>query len=467
VTADAAMNLLNALVVDDSGARWGERAVPVLRRDAEALLALDPPRRHWIGRSRGYSKTDDLAAITVAVLLEQLRPGAEALAVAADRDQAAIIVRRMRWIAQRTPELSGAIEVGAYSVQTRSGVRFECLSADAASSWGRTPAWVVIDELAQHPETPNARLLFESVTTAAVKVPGARLSVITTAGSPSHWSRAVYEHAVADLTWRVSEVHGPAPWLDPAEVEAERRRLPESSYQRLFENRWAGTEDTLLAFEDVEACAHLPGPLDPEQGVAYVVGVDLAVRHDRAAVAVCHSEPIGEGADLRVVCDHLDVFEPGRKRDIDLSAVEGCVEARARAYNRASVIFDVAMGYQMVQRLRAAALIVHEHTFTASSNSRRALVLLELVRGHRLALPDDPELVRELAALRLIERGPGLYRLDHDANKHDDMATSIGLAAHHLVEQPAAIVPTAAQWESLLLPQESRWAYMRATYEGG
>jgi hypothetical protein len=40
------MSLLNALVVDEDGTRWGERATDLQREGARALLDLDGPRRH-------------------------------------------------------------------------------------------------------------------------------------------------------------------------------------------------------------------------------------------------------------------------------------------------------------------------------------------------------------------------------------------------------------------------------------
>lgn len=58
-----------------------------------------------------------------------------------------------------------------------------------------------------------------------------------------------------------------------------------------------------------------------------------------------------------------------------------------------------------------------------------------LLREHRLALPDDPELLEELATVRLRESTPGVYRLDHDASGHDDRAVALGLAALGLTER--------------------------------
>lgn len=440
-----ARSLLNALVVDEDGHRWGERATDIQREDADALLSLDGPRRHWLGRSRGYSKTDDLAAVTVAVLLEQMRAGEEAVAIAADRDQAGILVRRMGHISRRTPELGSALQVDRYMVTSAHGVRLEAMASDAAGSWGRTPTWTVADELGQWSRSASARELWISASTAAVKVPHGRLAVISTAGEPDHWSRGVYEHACREDAWRVSEVHGPAPWLDPKDIEAERRRLPESVFARLWENKWASSEDTLLRFEDVQACACLEGALDPHPGVEYVVGVDLALRHDRAVVAVCHAEPLpGSDEEIRVVVDSVDVFRPSRDRDIDLGRVEDTVLVRARTYNDATAIFDPAMAFQMVQRLRGEGLHVIEHTFTATTNSRRALVILELVRSRRLLLPEDDELVQEFASVRMRQLGPGVFRYDHDPGRHDDRVTAVGLGAVHLLDRPT--MSTSAPW---------------------
>jgi hypothetical protein len=448
---DRALGLLNALVMDEHGTRWGERATEIQRADARALLDLDGVRKHWLGRSRGYAKTDDLAAVSLAALPTQLSTGMEAIGIAADRDQARLLVDHMRPIVQRTPELRD-VQVGAYDVRA-GNVRFEVLPADAASAWGRSPAWTVVDELCQWPDTPNARTMWQAISTAVPKVRG-RVAIITTAGDPAHWSRGVYEHAVEDRLWRVSEVHGPAPWLDREELESERRRLPDSAWQRFFENRWCATEDRLLSYEDIQACAVLPGRLDSDPRYQYVLGVDLAVRGDNTVVAVCHLEEVEGYGDRRVVVDSLDVFTPTKRSETDLQAVEGCVQARSEQYGHAPAMFDPAQGFQMMQRLRAAGLRVLEHTFTAQSNSRRALLILELVRGRRLWLPDDPETVAEFASVRLRETAPGVYRYDHDSGKHDDRVTAISLAAVHLLGRPAVSSHAPIFAEE---PSRSRW----------
>lgn len=37
--------------------------------------------------------------------------------------------------------------------------------------------------------------------------------------------------------------------------------------------------------------------------------------------------------------------------------------------------------------------------------------------------------------VRLRETSPGVYRLDHDQGRHDDMAVAVGVAAFHLTSR--------------------------------
>jgi hypothetical protein len=74
-----------------------------------------------------------------------------------------------------------------------------------------------------------------------------------------------------------------------------------------------------------------------------------------------------------------------------------------------------------------------------------------LLREHRLALPDDAELLDELGTVRLRESTPGVYRLDHDANSHDDRAVALGLAALALTERTegrASVTAPQRRWSA-------------------
>jgi hypothetical protein len=295
--ASAALELLAGLVSED-GRRWGEAAHGFQWEDAAAILQPHGQRRyHYLTRPRGASKTSDLAGIAVAALLEQLPRSSRSYGLAADRDQGALLVDAVAGFVDRTPGLAGALKVTSWQITaSRSGASFEVLPADEASSWGLRPHLLVVDELAQWRSTLGPRRLWTSMISALPKVAGSRLVVLTSAGDPAHWAHKVLMQALAaPARWRVSQVPGPCPWLDPADLDEQRRLLPDWEYARLHLNCWTASRDRLTAVEDLAACATLDGPLEPLPHHRYVIGLDVGVKHDRTAMAVCHAEPWRDG----------------------------------------------------------------------------------------------------------------------------------------------------------------------------
>src|SRR5204862_4255002 len=70
------------------------------------------------------------------------------------------------------------------------------------------------------------------------------------------------------------------------------------------------------------ACVVHDGSLEPEDGVNYVIGVDLGLKRDRTAVAVCHSERLCGDEDptvgARVVLDRIQVWQGSRLKPVKL-----------------------------------------------------------------------------------------------------------------------------------------------------
>ena len=451
----AALDLLASFRMED-GRSWGQAAHPVQWQDAAAVLdEASPTPYHWLGRSRGYSKTTDLGAIALVVLLAQAPPRARLFGLAADQSQGGLLLDALGGFVSRTPELQGALRVQEHRViAERSGATLTILPADAATVWGLRPYLLICDEVSQWHETPRTLRVWEGASSSLAKVPGSRLVVLGTAGDPSHFSFRIRNAALDDPLWRVHEVEGPPPWLDPARLAAEKRRLPESSYLRLFENQWTSGTDRLAAEEDIAACVVLDGPLAPQPGVRYVIGLDIGLRHDATVAAVCHAERMG-GEYPRVVLDRMERWQGSRLRPVRLGTVEEWVTEASRRYNRARVRLDPWQGLHLAERLRRAGVSVQEFTFGSASVGRLATTLVELVREHALALPDDADLLDELRNVRLRESSPGVYRLDHDRNRHDDRAVAVSLAASHLVEKGASPSP-ARTWSAFREPRGRR-----------
>ena len=146
---------------------------------------------------------------------------------------------------------------------------------------------------------------------------------------------------------------------------------------------WTAPEDRLTDPDDLSACVTLDGALAPQEGLSYVIAVDLGLKHDRTAAVVAHAEPVlGDGgvSGTRVVLDRIEVWAGHRLRPVRLETVEAWVDQAARAYNKAPVIFDPWQAVGMAQRLSARGVRTVEFTFTQQSVGRLASALHLVIR---------------------------------------------------------------------------------------
>ncbi|MGD0166862.1 MAG: terminase large subunit, partial [Gaiellaceae bacterium] len=435
---DPAVDLLNALILED-GRRWGDAATPWQVADAHAVLDLAGPRFHYLTRPRGASKTTDLSAVAIAALVTQLPARSRSYAAAADRDQAALLLDEIEGFASRADGLSGALRIDAWKVTAlHSGATLEMLAADEASWWGLRPHLLIVDEFAGWKTTPGPRRLWRSLFSALPKVPDSRLAILTTAGDPAHPAYALLKRAKATPDrWRVSEVPGPCPWIAEDDLIEQAAELPDWEYRRLHLNEWTESEDRLTSMSDLGACVTLDGPRPWAKERRYAVSLDVGLKNDRTVLAVCSAE----GITPSVALDRMVVYQGSRRKPVSLDVVEAAAFEAWQGYGQPPFVADPWQAAQLCQRLRARGVRVEEFTFSSQSVSRLALRLHGLISDHALQLPDDPDLLDELANVRLRETSPGVYRLDHDQGRHDDRAIALALGAEHLLSRPTLAGP--------------------------
>ncbi|MGH9089990.1 MAG: terminase large subunit domain-containing protein [Acidimicrobiales bacterium] len=437
MTAPAqSLDLLAALT--DHVGEWGPMATDLQWADAKALLDPDGPRRHWQGRAKGYSKTRDAAATSIVALLTQFPVGSDekGYVAASDSDQATLLRQSVQAFVDGTPALRGEIQVdGRKIIAPRRGTELHILAADTAGSHGLRPCWLIVDELANWNDTVRSREFFDSLWAGLTKTAGRGL-VITTAGSPAHFARDVLDAARGDRMWRVSDVHGPPPWVDPADVESEKRRLLPSVYGRLWENEWTEADDAIADADDVDAACTLRGPLPPEEGRRYVCTLDLGTRNDRTVAVIAHSVPMAGEEGRRVVVDRMEVWTPRRGAPVELDEVRKWLAYFCPAY-RAPLHYDPSQAYLLVEQLRQAGVACHEFVFSASSVGSLATALMQALRTRRITLPGDEELRKELLSVRLRESSPNVLRIDHKSGRHDDRVIATAMACHVLMSRPS------------------------------
>ncbi len=481
--------LVAALRLED-GRPWGQVAEQFQLDDMRAILAPDDgaPRLHWLGRPKGGSKSTDLGAVALAWLDGMAAPLDEGFALASDQDQARRLLARAAGLVSRTPGM-GHLQVQSHRiVNRRTEASVVALAADAAGAEGTVSPLYLVDELPQWPDTRSARAMWDaaysSIPKGASLPGGVRFVVIGHAGISGSWQDALFRQVSASPSWRVNDVAGALPWIDAALLEDQRATLTPSQYARRHLNVWSSAEDSLTTVDDLRACVTLDGPLRPVQGVDYVIAVDLGLSNDRTVVAVMHAEPMSGGGagpswrtpseseryaalrggrqlasrvpvvdvePVRIVVDRLQTWQGSKKTKVNLAEVEAFVLEASRSYNAAPVRFDPWQAVSTAQRLRANGVTVEEFTFSSSSVGRLASTLYRLLRDGAIALPDDPVLLDELAHVRLVERSPGVVRLDHDAGRHDDMAVTVALGAALLLERPVSVVPSVVAYENVAL----------------
>jgi hypothetical protein len=75
--------------------------------------------------------------------------------------------------------------------------------------------------------------------------------------------------------------------------------------------------------------------------------------------------------------------------------------------------------------------------FTAALNSQLARTQEPLLRAHRLAIPDNPDLIDELVNLRIVEPATGQSRIEHTPRTPQRPSHRRRPRADHLLNKPA------------------------------
>ena len=420
-----ALETMSGFVLED-GRRWGEVAHDFQRDDVTALSDRDGPRRTFLIRGRGMSKTTDLAGFALASLVADAPARSRSYAFAVDQDQAGLLLDALAGFVARTPGLAGAVEVGARQVSVRSsGASLTVMAADGASAFGLRPWLTVCDEVAAWPDTRNYRTLWSAIESGVPKVADGRLVVITTAGSPVGLGHKVFETAESSEHWRVLARPGPAPWWTEADVAATKAGLTEPEYRRLILCQWVAAEDALVDPEDVRACLRQrPRVLVPRQGVRYVAALDIGTRRDLTALAVAHSETVDRGR--RTVVDLVRWWRPSEGRRVDLAEVQAEVQKVCHDY-RAPLRFDRMQAEQMVQALIRSGVRTKEFAFNQQTTNDLARRLYVALRDRAIELPGDDEVTEQFVNTRLVENRPGFLKLDNPVGQHDDIPTAVGM----------------------------------------
>lgn len=384
------------------------------------------PRVALIGLPRGYGKTEWLARVAWYELVCR-GEGTEVFACAGDRDQARLIAERMARIRRASRLLAGCTQAYRDTIEVpATGAVFRVLSADVPTSFGLAPHVVLFDEL----HTQPTRQLWDSMYSSLIKRPDALLVTTTTAGFDfGSICYEVYERAISGseprwyCLWLEGDQQRP-PWIRQEDIEEARRTLPGPVFQRLHENKWVSAVGSVWKREQVMACrdANLQPQAVGRRGIPYFMGVDLGLTHDRAAAVIVHKD-FEAG---HILIDAIHVWEGSQQYPVQIAAVENYVEWALRAFPNLTAVLDPWQPQATIQRLRMHR--VKPAKFTSDFIARLSANLHHLVAGGLLRFFPHALLEDELLTVQARQTPYG-WRIDHAANRHDDVVISLGMAA--------------------------------------
>jgi len=362
---------------------------------------------------RGNRKTSLAAALA---LLHTIGPerasGGECIFAAADRNQAGIGFREAVGVIREDKRVAKAVKVyDAHNAPKRiafprDGVVLETISSDGAAQHGRTPSFVLADEI----HIWKGRELWEALTTGLDKTDGGLLVIATTAGRGHEnlaWeviedARKVARGEVDDPTILpiLFEASPEADWRDEAlwhavnpglahgypslqgfrdhAKRAERSPAELESLKQLKLNVWADNSlSPFITMADYDAGA---GPIDMAalEGKPCWIGVDMSTTTDLTAVVCAFRGDDGEfiviphffcpADNLRARADKDGVPFPQWAADghltatpgnvVDYQAVADHLIALAQRYDVREVGFDPAYAMPVMRPCADAGLPV-------------------------------------------------------------------------------------------------------------
>jgi terminase large subunit-like protein len=390
-------------------------------------------------RRRGESKTEDCAAAALADLLTG-PDWHRSYAVAADFDQAALIVDAIKGFIYRSPLLARLQPTKNVVTNPATGSELRVLSADDRTAYGVRARRVFFDELSLQPD----ERLWTAMWSAIGKNPESQMVSVSMAG----WD-------FASLGWRIREVartnpdyffasregSALAPWLSERDMEEQRVTLHPSDYARFWEARWtepSGAWITRAMYDKAERGAESS---KAQTDAEYVGSVDVGLVHDPSVVAVAH----GEGE--RYVLDTLRTLQGTKDEPVQLEALEDLVVELTQRFRVHHWIFESPQAVASVQRLqnRLPSARVEARYPTADSMGSLFGTLYRAFSTERLTVFPHDKLRKEALNLFVKQVGGRLKVVDSSAI-HQDHVVALGMCVEMLTEADSAEAQSTDQW---------------------
>lgn len=435
----AAVELILDHFVLENGLTYGRCAEQWQREDFTAIFATEKDGRPshrlcYIERRRGESKTDDAGAAALADLVTG-PPGHRSYAVAADQEQAALILDSIRGFQSRSPILAG-LEVGRNVVRNpASDSELRVMSSDDRTAYGIRPRKVWFDELSLQPDSR----LWTSFWSSIGKRPDAQLVALSMAGfdfTSVGWQVRELASKNSSYYFASRQDSDLAPWLRHEDLEEQRSTLHPVDFARFWECRWTEAAGSWITREMYDQAERVAESTERIRDRSYFGFVDVGLVHDPTTIAVVHS------VDDTVVLDTLRTIQGTRDEPVEMAYVEEVVVDLTERFGIRRWVFEAPQAVASVQRLQhrlAGRCKVEARYPTAESMARLFGGLYRLFSTGKLALYPHQQLRKE--ALNLVVRVVGgRMRVVESSSVHQDHVVALGGAAELAVARRESVI---------------------------
>lgn len=488
---------------------YGERAVTFLRRLKhpnstapksgfqlydwqERIIRRIYGPRHADGRRvvetvfwmipRGNRKTSLAAGLALLHTIGPEKvPAGQVIFAASDREQAGLGFKEAANIVRMDKRLVAATRIyDAHNsakkiVYPKFGVELQAISSDGAAQHGKTPAFVLVDEI----HVWKGRDLWEALKSGMVKTSGTLMVIATTAGRGSEnigfeeydYARQVARGEIVNPAYLpiIFEAANDNEWQDEAQwhrvnpglkygfpsldamrtaaMEAEHRPAARFAFKQFNLNIWqAHSRDPLFDMATYDA-GKIPLDLADMEGVPCFIGVDLSRSGDLTAIVAAWRNPDGTitmhpwffvpGDDLKGRAERDRVpYEQWRDNDlitvidgpvIEPEEVETQIRELCARFDVREIAFDPYDARMIMQRLHDDGLPAVEMRQAPLTMGPAISDLERVVNGKALRHAGHPVLRHHLDSV-VISRGDSGFPRMHKGKNTDRIDGAVAAA---------------------------------------
>lgn len=381
-----------------------------------------PARFRVLDAGRRWGKT----RLGVMECLDAANSGGTAWWVSPTYKMSEVGWRPLRRMASRIPGVS--VSLAERRVEFPNGGSVTVRSSDNPNSLrGEGLDFLVMDECAFVAEDA----WIEALRPTLADRKGRALFISTPKGR--NWFWKVFQRGLEGGEWAAFQYPTRSnPYIDPDEIEAARRTLPERIFLQEFEAVFL--EDGGGVFRRVQeaATAH---PIDAAQpGRQYVAGVDVAALEDFTVVSVLDVQ------SSEMV--HLDRFNR-----LDYTALEDRLHAVYQRYRLDAMQIEInSIGQGVMDHLHKRGMKIIPFTTTNATKDAIVQDLQSAFEHGNIRILDNRILIDELLSFEATRNKSGTWSYSAPDGMHDDCVMALAIAYNAISRRPMIIDDPFSDW---------------------